>query len=326
MDQQISNEIFVLIFNYLSLPDRFQAFYGLNSRINMILNSMPIKLDKLYDAQVRQYVLPNINPAQVHVLKVFHNGSEKRIDIQQFTNVQCLKFYLEPSINQLDHIRPTYLPHLTSLSFEKLSSLQFSDEYANLCKTICTEQFRKLKEVKLPYLDCKQIHFTPDCSNVLTHLEISYCTKSAFYMILENLSNLETFRVTISTNEQHQLATKHAHLRELYLTVRDEHDRMNMSMDELFGICRCLRDIKYIMISMFYSDTIQNACRDLNAMLSFCQSLEIFDFFIKIEKPNFNDANIDEIKQNYGHLKHTETYTYQIKKFYYCCIKKSYFN
>ena len=72
MNKKIPDEIFVLIFNYLSPLDRFQAFYGLNSRLNIILNSMPIKLDKLYDAQVCQYILRNINPAQVHDLKIFH--------------------------------------------------------------------------------------------------------------------------------------------------------------------------------------------------------------------------------------------------------------
>lgn len=322
----IPTEIFLLTFEYLSTSDLFHAFYGLDSRVNTIINSIPIKLDKLYDAHTRQYVLPNLNPEQVHELDILHGGNQEIIDIQQFRNVRHLKFYLEPSLEQLNHIQPTYLPHLKRLNIEKLNLSHLSDEYINLCTNIFVGQFRVLKTVKLPHLDCKYIRLSHDWSRILTCLEIVQCTKGAFYMILQNLRYLQTFHATITTNDQHSMTQKHYYLRNLYLETYDDTNRINMNMDEFFSLCTYLPSMECVTISLIYSDTIQNAFRDLNTSFSFCQQLISFDCFIKIQSINLNETNIDQLKRQYRLLQNAQTYIYRCTKFYSCRIRKSYIN
>lgn len=150
----LPNELYFDIFNYLSAFDIIQSFYGLNYRLNAVIRDIPMKLNfnKLNYTEHKR-VLTNVVPKLLHQTVAIDLGqiskvnrsfslsynSESLIDLfmqsynfTQFLNLRRLSL-TAPSRNQLESLF-SVIPNMSSL--RSLRLLEQNYPYA-LNETIC---------------------------------------------------------------------------------------------------------------------------------------------------------------------------------------------
>ena len=111
--EQLPNELFLEIFDHLTLVDIYHGFYGLNHRFDRLIAFACVRGFAIHTTKENnvflKHILPDIPPAQIDTLKLWHNSS-----YDQLLNAFPLNLYL------VDHL---VLRRLKNVSFTECRQL-----------------------------------------------------------------------------------------------------------------------------------------------------------------------------------------------------------
>jgi hypothetical protein len=116
--EDLANEIFREIFEFLSLEEIVTSFFGLNSRINSIIRSMNTASHAINSNDTKAVDLLNLFPIQIGrlILKYSEN-----VNFTSLINLRSLTITFG-SIAQFDDSRPEHFPLLEVLHIEASKS------------------------------------------------------------------------------------------------------------------------------------------------------------------------------------------------------------
>jgi len=194
--EQLPNELFLQIFAYFDLRNLQLTFWGLNSRLNTLLLSIPnisIDLENSND-----YSLIEQFARQISRLKISLNQT---IDLSEFTNIHFLEL-CRPNDYQFDQIRSDLLPNLFYLSITELNRITFPKD---VLEEIFSGRFRNLQEAKLPRLDSLPIHLNNTQCLSLRILDITCTNPNVICQIITICPNLSKLSVTFFGSNRHIL-------------------------------------------------------------------------------------------------------------------------
>ncbi|CAF1070148.1 unnamed protein product [Adineta ricciae] len=161
------NELFIELFGYLGAYDLYGAFYNLNSRLNLLINSfqhLHLTLDEDWDNRPR--TTPFFS-SRVRTLTVNH---DEEIDFSAYKNLRSLKLS-RPTEAQCSAIQPYALPYLECLS---ISNFFFSDHTQQLSRLIFSPAFPRLHSCQIDRITFDDNHLNSSLS--LRHLTITPST------------------------------------------------------------------------------------------------------------------------------------------------------
>lgn len=138
--EELPNELFLLIFTYLDFENLFNAFRGLNTRLDSIFQSYKHLCftidDKTKESSMKSYA---------SFITQLIIDTSNACDLTQYSNLQSLIF-CSGDTKHLQQLRPSNLPNLTRLSF--LLGSKFSPSI-ELVRNIFSNAFPSLYHVNL---------------------------------------------------------------------------------------------------------------------------------------------------------------------------------
>jgi len=161
------DEIIIDIFEYFDIRDLYQSFYGLNFRLNRILQSQK-NLSLTFSSPDEMDDEPFFDLFTTHIIKLIVDHSSY-IDFQLFSSLHSL-ILNSPSNDQLDEIYLCKFPYLIHLEFGIMSN---------------TLVHRALNE----FLHCKQY---PSLQTCIFHHENNVVSSNRYRQIWSNSSTLRT--------------------------------------------------------------------------------------------------------------------------------------
>ncbi|CAF1391506.1 unnamed protein product [Rotaria sordida] len=207
--ESLPNEIFIEIFDYLSLHDLYQAFKGLNQRINNILQSLNNRAIRIWSTNEKTEIDMNIFFSSTIISLDIKN--EYDINLKQYPKINSLT-YTYATENQLQHfIQSTFChKHLKYLNVT-------SDDLSLLVKYIFSHEFLSLNQCILRNIDS-----LPKCPWRMNPSSdsISVCSDENFLLsILKSCPNLKCLSLFIFEYSNTSLSSViyHSHLK--YLTI-----------------------------------------------------------------------------------------------------------
>ncbi|CAF1309569.1 unnamed protein product [Didymodactylos carnosus] len=198
MDKIFPIEIFLEIFQYISVVDLYYSWYNLNSRINLILADVKLSIDLSSD--ISQNVYKRLYEQSIselhHQIYYIRQYCPLIPNINQFINVRTLIIHY-PSSDQLKQIKPTIFKYLTCLCIQY--SPCSSKEYEHLCRLLFSGQFYFLKKCHLSYIN--EIKTIITSTSNIQSLTIAKCNKNDLYLIIKYLEKLKYLSVGIIKDE-----------------------------------------------------------------------------------------------------------------------------
>jgi hypothetical protein len=221
--EQLPNELFFNIFQYINAYDLHRGWSKLNKRFRSILYSVPMyahlieKNDyKNYKSCFRYYA------SQFISIRIEENCNiPETFDISHFSNIRSLHLSIV-MCKQYDQIIPDNMPYLTHLT---INTLHAQRNPASLL--FGSKQFINLKTCQLPYIFSTNDHLQPCLT--LRSLHLNFCSTEVFFeqvkVLLPNLVYFESVFGTNSTrtdfirDKQHMM-TPHNILRHVKIELR----------------------------------------------------------------------------------------------------------
>ncbi len=142
--EQLPNELFFSIFNFLEASNLYDAFWGLNSRFNNLVQScenLSVTLHENTDSSTMKLYASEVVGLTVDT----SNGC----DFSQFPNLRDLTLY-NRNVKHLTQIKPKIIPNLTHVSFLLESDFIPSSE---LIRDIFSNRFPYLRYANLGCVD-----------------------------------------------------------------------------------------------------------------------------------------------------------------------------
>jgi hypothetical protein len=215
----LPNEILVEIFQYFDARDLFQAFYNLNFRLNILLQS----LNNLYFTLLISNPDDNIFSPYIHTLILNHRTT---INLNNFTNIHRLKLIV-PTHEQLKQLKYNHFPHLEYLSIGYQNN-HFSHYMPHLYEKIFSNGFPNLKSCDLfepriipQILSSKQ-------SSSLCILKVEGIRILTYQVILSTCPNLYFLQFTAIDSSEKQCQVKiHNNLKRMIIKYVDFLDVLN---------------------------------------------------------------------------------------------------
>ena len=188
--EDLPNEIFLAILEYIPLHELYRAFHGLTDRVNKILqavNHLSLTLNRTSDIKDEAVAF---FASQIYHVNVLHS---RRVDFSRLPSLRSFKSMF-PGDQQLRCVRAKDLPNLTHL---KLGfGCTYGDELiTRLCKGIFSNQFPNLRFCSLwpPTLDDDQ----PETKTpTLTHVQLGESNFEELCVIVKACPNLEHVQVS----------------------------------------------------------------------------------------------------------------------------------
>ncbi len=138
--EQLPNELFLYLFTYLNIDHLYNAFWGLNIRMNSLFQSYE-SLCLTFDDKTDRLLMKSYAP---YITRLIIDTSIE-CDLTQFTNLQTL-ILCDGNLENLEQIQPHTLPNLTRLSFLLGSKFIPSSELTN---NIFSNKFPSLHHANL---------------------------------------------------------------------------------------------------------------------------------------------------------------------------------
>jgi len=150
--EHLPNELFLEIFDYLTLFDIYTIFYRLNSRLNQMIIFSCIRGFIIHSTKENnlylEHILPDIPPWQINTLKLWHNSS-----YEQLLNKFPVNLY---------HVHTLVLKRLKNLSFHQcnqllkhfkcLETLTMIDFHTAKVDWLDDSNWKNLIDIDLPHL------------------------------------------------------------------------------------------------------------------------------------------------------------------------------
>jgi len=206
----LSNELFFEIFEYFNAQDLFQAFYNLNSRFNILLQSLhnlSLSLNTSHSNEIHRYdyLAPYIN-----ILII--NG-KIQMNLNYFTKIRHL-ILLQPTDELLQQLNINHLPYLEHLFIRSINRIEDN------CNQIFPNGFPDLKSCCIYKTGLLTISLSWIQMFSLRILKIGDIDLLIYKSILSSCPNLYLFKFTriISDNKSFDII-KHIHLKKLIIAI-----------------------------------------------------------------------------------------------------------
>jgi hypothetical protein len=138
----LPNELLMDIFDYVSISDIYNGFYGISSRFNLLLGllkNLRFILDRNWKNEIK---VIRFFGTRIDTLIVQH---DEPIDFSFFPNIHSLKL-CRPSIKQCNTIQSHLIPNLEHFY---INSIHLGHSCARLCHHICVSSFPNLRICRL---------------------------------------------------------------------------------------------------------------------------------------------------------------------------------
>ncbi|CAF1277323.1 unnamed protein product, partial [Didymodactylos carnosus] len=199
--EQLSNELLIYVFQFLSPYDLHRAVYNLNLRLNTICYAQKLYLDLAWTKYTFDYYCSCQQPfaSQIYGLKLCDEFDrltlvDRHIDIGLFTNLRALT---------IENSSPKHFDKILS-KLHLLSQLSYLNIYSALIQSphITTTIFtiRSLKRLILYSFDPILLHFNNNAVSPLTleYLELDSCYMTDFLELLKCVGpNVKQMKISI---------------------------------------------------------------------------------------------------------------------------------
>lgn len=185
----LPNEIFIEIFEYFGAPDLYQAFYNLNSRFNVLLQS----LDQLY------LILPSFDlhdPIFLPYISTLIINKRINVILDQFTHIRRLILHWLPD-NILNKLKADILPQLEYLYINS-RQLSIACWKNNFYDKLFTNGFPLLKVCCLFEMNTMKTDLLWCETPSIKILKIGSADLFVYHKILSACPNLSLFEFTIA--------------------------------------------------------------------------------------------------------------------------------
>ena len=189
--EDLPNEIFLDIFEYVDAMDLYRSFWNLNDRINLVLGSLK---NRSATIEKNDFSFFKAFGSRIVHLKI---TAWHEIDLSQFKQLKSL-IIRRPTRSQVVQIRPDLLPNLVvlslSLTFDFWSSTQLAED-------VFSNGFPSLRHADLGRVD---IPLTTRWSLSPNLRSISVCSSEAIIvpLILASCPNLKSLQLQIIGEQQ----------------------------------------------------------------------------------------------------------------------------
>jgi hypothetical protein len=148
----LPNELFLEIFDYFTLHEIYNIFYGLNSRLNQLIAFSCIRGFAIHSTKENdlylKHILPDIPPWQVNTLKLWHNSSYEQLRNEFPVNLYLLNTLVLNRLKNLSfHQCVQFLKHFKGL--ETLSMIDFQTPKVDW---LDDNSWTNLVDIDLPHL------------------------------------------------------------------------------------------------------------------------------------------------------------------------------
>ncbi len=138
--EQLPNELFLYLFNHLTIQHLYNAFWGLNARFNSLFQSYE-NLCLTFDDKTDQLSMKSYAPFVTRLIIDTSNNC----DFRQFLHLQTL-IVCDGNSKHLEQIQPDIVPNLTHLSF--LLGSEFIPSF-QLINNVFSNRFPSLRHANL---------------------------------------------------------------------------------------------------------------------------------------------------------------------------------
>lgn len=334
--EDFSVEVFVEIFDYLSIDDCFRAFDQLHWKINCALQTAAFAVNlstissqtysQLYEHQIFSQHIRQIRKLQISneltfglIERFFHQN-----DLRDFHQLRSL-ILIKPSYMILSTLT-LFIPHLKQLEHISIETNSFPEQFF---QTITSES-PSIKSVYIPDLEIEDpIEF----SSMIEYLTVTLEDTTILLTLLTNFTQLKYLQVTLRTaidSEENPLPLLdrridcvHLEKFDLYLLQRSAIDFNEMIY--FFG------EVSFPHLKSFSYNCITNSLNHLdvsswNEILS--QSLSTikqFNIFIQIPSNIYPYTDIEQIRDDFqSNLLHSIRISLALHSSYYIIYSNIY--
>ena len=183
--EDLPNEIFYELFEYLDVYDLYRTFSKLNSRIDLLIRNfrrLQIILHSIEDLDhpINRYFLPQTPTLIINHSKQFFDPFK-----HSFPSIRCLTL-LKPARVQWDSIQSTAFPNLQRLY---LINSVFAYHTEQICRLLFSNEFTCLHTCSLPYVAYEENNQWTGAP-ILRSLEANIWDIRVYQQILEACPNL----------------------------------------------------------------------------------------------------------------------------------------
>ncbi len=209
----LPNEIFIEIFDYLSLNDLYQSFKDLNQRINDILQSLNNRAIQLWSTSENNEI--EMNKFFSSTIVSLDINDEYNINLNEFPRIHSLT-YIYATDNQLEHFLDSKFCH-QNLKYLNVTS----DDLSLLIKYIFSNQFLSLHQCILRNVDSIPMcpwRITPSLCSITTCSD-----ENLILFILKSCPNLKRLSLFIFQYNNTPLSSFifHSHLKHLSIEMTE---------------------------------------------------------------------------------------------------------
>jgi len=191
--EQLPNELFFYLFTYLDVQHLYNAFWGLNSRLNHLFQSYQ-NLSLTFNEKTDQLSMKSYAPYIVRLII----DTSINCDFNQFPNLQTL-ILCDGNSRHLAQIQPTMLPNLSHLSF--LLGSKFTPS-SQLVHDVFSSEFPFLRDVNLGRIDDVVTTSSWSTSPSLRFISIRSSNSLIVSSILASCPNLDHLQLHVLNNSR----------------------------------------------------------------------------------------------------------------------------
>jgi hypothetical protein len=249
--ENLPNELMYEIFYYLDALKLYQAFFGLNSRINNILDSIPnisFQPNSIEDAN--DPFIDRFAQRVVHLTIPRPNF----IEATRFPNVHSLEFFDYLSPKQITHVRHKHFRHLVYL---RMCYMEDSESKSAFFQMLFSNEFPSLRKCILDEITLPDSNYQWSSSPSLCTLIVSRFSLPAYLYILNfcsNLTHLHWTTIGYADEDIQPIPVQHTQLQRLYFRT--------INIGNIETILKCVPNLKRLYIVSDWSRG--NNCLPLN--------------------------------------------------------------
>lgn len=300
--EDIPNEIFYDLFNYLSIEQLHNCFYNLNNRLNNLLFSR-YNISFIYNENINLLIIKYYKNKINHLIIDYSND----FYLNLFQNLNCLTIK-NRNINNIKQIHFNKFHNLIYLSFKLKSDFKIPDELLN---DIFSNKYKYLRYINLPFIEKSSKIWSKSPS--IRYLSFHCNQLTTIEDILKSSPNLNSLQIHILYNSN--ISINSSSSKQIYCSIEklilwsEEVELTFYSIDYLFNL---MPNIKYLylqtkfQISFIYF--IEFIFKNLPNLISF--HCFIKEFLMEKERiSNLNDIHkISSLFKSIQLIKQNENY------------------
>ena len=282
--EQLSDEIFAEIFEYIPMNNLYRSFSGLNRRINSVLSSVPTRLVFRW---VRPEEILNRRVAfftnRIRKLLVCHSSP---LNLVHFPNVRYLELE-RPTREQCNEIQPHTVPHLECIRINNNhTKLAAAAAFHQLCCSLFNNEFPRLHTCILINIQFNHQWSEIPCALRSIQIDVQNCQDLSY--LLQRCPQLVQLKIMLDDQHfyfHHSNICQTLRKLDLYLRIND------WSCEELESLLIVMPNLKSMSIQTPFDQRSHLTVESLANVLRRCTP-KLNTFFINTmikQLPSTND-------------------------------------